>query len=145
MFAESTYAQTKKVAVYVEGKISNDDKSIISDAVLARMSGNNQYVPFERNDAFIDALTAEQDYQLSGEVPEREIRQIGGRLGVDYVVAVNVIFRDYDICYMTAKLINLETGAIVKTVNQHRQYTDSSTLIALSNNVAYRLLSSQLK
>ena len=145
MFAEGSYAQTKKVAVYVEGKISNDDKSIISDAVLARMSGNKEYAPFERNDAFINALTAEQDYQLSGEVPEREIRQIGGRLGVDYVVAVNVIFRDYDICYMTAKLINLETGAIVKTVNQHRQYTDSGSLIALSNNVAYTLLSSQLK
>ena len=140
MFAESTYAQTKKVAVYVEGKISNDDKSIISDAVLARMSGNNQYASFERNDAFINALTAEQDYQLSGEVPEREIRQVGGRLGVDYVVAVNVIFRDCNVCYMTAKLINLETGAIVKTVNQHREYTDSSVLIALANNVAYRLL-----
>ena len=30
----------KKVAVYVVGDIIGDDKSIVSDAVLARMSGN---------------------------------------------------------------------------------------------------------
>lgn len=145
LFAESAYAQTKKVAVYVEGKIGNDDKSIVSSAVLARMSGNKEYAPFERNEAFIDALTREQDYQLSGEVPEKEIREIGERLGVDYVVAVNVIIKDNETCYMSARLINLETGAIVKTANQHRQYTDSSVLTALANNVAYRLLNKQSK
>ncbi len=145
LFAESAYAQTKKVAVYVEGKIGNDDKSIVSSAVLARMSGNKEYAPFERNEAFIDALTCEQDYQLSGEVPEKEIREVGGRLGVDYVVAVNVVIKDNETCYMSARLINLETGAIVKTANQHRQYTDSSVLTALANNVAYRLLNKQSK
>ena len=145
MFAESAYAQTKKVAVYVEGKISNDNKSIVSDAVLSRMSGNKEYAPFERNNAFIDALTHEQDYQLSGEVPEKEIREVGERLGVDYVVVVNVIIKNDEVCHMTAKLINLESGAIVKTVNQHRQYTDSSVLTALANNVSYRLLNKQSK
>lgn len=145
MFAENAYAQAKKVAVYVEGKIDSEDKSIVSDAVLARMSGNKEYAPFERNNAFIDALTHEQDYQLSGEVPEREIRKVGERFGVDYVVAVNVIIKNDEVCHMTAKLINLESGAIVKTVNQHRQYTDSSVLTALANNVAYRLLNKQSK
>ena len=145
MFAESTYAQTKKVAVYVEGKIDSEDKSIVSDAVLSRMSGNKEYAPFERNNAFIDALTHEQDYQLSGEVPEKEIRKVGERFGVDYVVAVNVVIKNDEVCHMTAKLINLESGAIVKTVNQHRQYTDSSVLTALANNVAYRLLNKQSK
>ena len=145
MFAESTYAQTKKVAVYVEGKISNDNKSIVSDAVLSRMSGTKEYAPFERNEAFIDALTKEQDYQLSGEVPEKEIREVGERLGVDYVVVVNVVFKRDDTCHMTARLINLESGAILKTVSQHRKYTDSSVLTALANNVAYRLLNKQSK
>lgn len=145
MFAESAYAQTKKVAVYVEGRISSDNKSIVSDAVLSRMSGNKDYAPFERNGAFIEALTEEQDYQLSGEVPEREIRKVGERLGVDYVVAVNVVIKSDNICYMTARLVNLESGAILKTVSQHRKYTDSSVLTALANNVAYRLLNKQSK
>ncbi len=145
LFAESACAQAKKVAVYVGGEIGDDDKSIVSTAVLARMSGNREYVPYERNEAFVDALTAEQDYQLSGEVPEKEIRKVGERLGVDYVVAVNVAFKSDATCYMAAKLIHLESGAVVKTVSQNRKYTDSSVLIALANNVAYRLLNKQSK
>ncbi len=144
MFAEGANAQTKKVAVYVEGEIDSDDKTIVSDAVLARMSGNREYAPFERNEAFIEALTHEQDYQLSGEVPEKEIRKVGERLGVDFVVAVNVIIKD-DVCYMTAKLINIETGAIAKTVRLNRKYTDASVLTASANNVAYRLLNKRSK
>lgn len=144
MYAEGANAQTKKVAVYVEGEIDSDDKSIVSDAVLARMSGNKEYAPFERNEAFIEALTHEQDYQLSGEVPEKEIREVGERLGVDYVVAVNVIIKD-EVCYMTAKLINIETGAIAKTVRLNRKYTDASVLTASANNVAYRLLNKRSK
>lgn len=145
MFTGNAYAQTKKVAVYVEGQVSEDDKSIVSSAVLARMSGNKEYAPFERNDSFISALTHEQDYQLSGEVPEREIRKVGERFGVDYVVAVNVIIKRDETCHMSARLINLESGAIVKTVNANRKYTDSSVLTALANNVAYRLLNKQSK
>lgn len=145
VFAEGMSAQTKKVAVYVEGEIGCKDKSIVSSAVLARMSDNKEFAPFERNESFIDALTAEQDYQLSGEVPKNEIRAVGERLGVDYVVAINVILNRDNICHMTAKLIDLETGAILKTINVQRKYTDSNVLTALANNVAYRLLNRQSK
>lgn len=145
MFAETASAKTKKVAVYVEGKISKENKSVVNSAVLARMSGNKDYTPFERNESFIKALDREQDYQLSGEVPEKEIREVGERLGVDYVVAVNVVINTDDICHMTAKLINLETGEIEKTVNVQREYTDTSVLTALANNVAYRLLNKHSK
>ncbi len=145
VFAESAFA-AKKVAVYVEGDISNDDKSIVSSAVLARMSGNKDYVAFERNEAFINALYEEQDYQLSGEVPEKEIRKVGERLGVDYVLAVNVIVNEDDgMCHVAAKLIELETGEIIKTVNLNRKYVDTGTLTALANNVAYRLLNKKSK
>ena len=78
------------------------------------------------------------------EVPEKEIRGVGERLGVDYVLAVNVVIND-GVCYMTAKLINLETGEIDKTVNLNRKYTGQEVLTALANNVAYRILNKQSK
>ena len=110
------------------------------------MSGNKDYVAFERNEAFINALYEEQDYQLSGEVPEKEIRKIGERLGVDYVLAVNVIVNgDDNMCHVAAKLIELETGEIIKTVNLNRKYVDTGTLTALANNAAYRLLNKKSK
>jgi len=144
-FASDVMAASKKVAVYVEGQMSKSDKFIVSSAVLARMSGNKDYVPFERNEAFINALNKEQDYQLSGEVTENEIRAIGERLGVDYVIVVNVVVSSDDQCHMSARLINLTTGEILKSVNLKREYTGSDVLSAMGNNVAYRLLNKKSK
>lgn len=144
LFSASANAAAKKVAVYVEGEVSNANKKVVTAAIMSRLSGNKEYAPFERTDAFVNALTKEQDYQLSGEVPESQIRAVGQRLGVDYVIAVDVT-QNGDMVHMTARLIELETGAILKSVNAQRKYTDSSVYTALGNNVSYRLLSKQSK
>lgn len=144
-FAINSTAAPKKVAIYVEGQIEEADKSIISAGVLSRMSGNKDYTPFERNDAFIKALTDEQDFQLSGEVPEKEIREVGERLGVDYVIVVNAIISSDEQCHMTARLINLTSGEILKSVTAKREYTGSEVLAKMANNVAYRLLNKKSK
>lgn len=138
-------AAPKKVAVYVEGDMSKSDKSIVSSAVLARLSGNKEYVAFERNNAFINALNKEQDYQLSGEVSEKEIRSVGERYGVDYVIVVNAVISSDDNCHMSARLVKLISGEILKTVNLTREYTGSGVLSTMANNMAYRLLNKQSK
>lgn len=143
--AADAYAAGKKVAVYVVGKISQDAKSIISSAVMARMSGNKDYVPFERNKAFIDGLNQEQDFQLSSEVLEKEIRKVGEHLGVDYVIVVDAVILSDDKCYMSARLIDLVSYEILKSVSLTREYTGSDVLTAMANNVAYRLLNKKSK
>lgn len=144
-FAQNVYAAPKKVAVYVEGSISSSDKSIVNSAVLARMSGNNGYTAFERNKAFIKALDSEQDFEVSGEVPEKEIREVGQRMGVDYVIVVNVVISDDSYCHMAARLIELVTGKIIKSVNLKREYTGSDVLSNMANNISYRLLNKNSK
>lgn len=139
-FAGNVMAAPKKVAVYVEGEISKADKSIINSSVLARISGNKDYKAFERNSAFVDALDKEQDFQVSGEVPEKEIREVGERMGVDYVIALVAVISSDDQCHMSARLIDLVTGEVVKSVSLSRAYTGSSVLTNMANNVAYRLL-----
>ena len=138
--AADANAAGKKVAVYVEGDISKSDKSIVSSVVLARMSGNRDYVPYERNQSFIDALNKEQEYQLSGEVPEKEIREVGERLGVDYLIVVKVQISSDGKCHMSAELLKLVSAEIIKQVYLKRDYTDSDVLTAMASNVAYRLL-----
>ena len=138
-------AAPKKVAVYVEGDMSKSDKSIVSSAVLARLSGNKEYKAFERNQAFVNALNKEQDYQVSGEVPEEEIRAVGKRLGVDYVIVVNAVVSSDSQCHMSARIIDLVSGEILKSVNLTREYTGSGVLSTMANNVAYRLINSKSK
>lgn len=144
-FANEAMAAPKKVAVYVTGQASSTDKSIISSAVLGRISQNPNYISFERNNAFIDAMNDEQDYQVSEEVLEKEIRKVGERLGVDYVIVVNVEINDSDYCHMAARLIDLVSGKILKSVNLKRKYTDSEVLSNMANNIAYRLINKRSK
>lgn len=138
-------AAGKKVAVYVEGAMSKAEKSIVSSSVLARMSGNKDYVPFERNQSFVNSLNKEQDYQLSGEVPEKEIRAVGERMGVDYIIVVNAEISSDEQCHMSGRLIELMTGEILKSVSLKREYTGSEVLATMANNVAYRLLNKKSK
>lgn len=82
---------------------------------------------------------------MSGEVPESQIRAVGERLGVDFVIAVNAVITSDDQCKMSARLINIESGEVLKTANSSREYENSSTLTAVANNVAYRLLNKKSK
>lgn len=140
IFTTEAIAVCKKVAVYVEGEISRSDKDIVSSAALARLYGNKDFIPFERNSTFIKALDKEQDYQVSGEVSEKEIRKTGERMGVDYLIVINVTIFSDDQCHMSARLVNLTSGEILKSVNIIRDYKGVEVLSAMANNVTYRLI-----
>jgi len=133
-----------KVSVVVEGQLTETQEQIVNSAFTARLSSSKDFTVFERNDTFLNALTREQDYQVSGNVPDDQIRKIASRYGVDYVVTVNVNTEE-DNLYMSARLIDIETGKVVKTVNQDRASSSLKTLKNLSNNVAYRLIDKKSK
>ena len=82
---------------------------------------------------------------MSGEVPEKEIRAVGERMGVDYVIVLNVVISSDDQCHMSARLIDLVTGEVVKSVNIKREYTGSDILANMANNVSYRLINKKSK
>lgn len=138
-------AAPAKVAVYVEGNISSADKSAVSSAALSRMSGSKDFEAYERNSSFISSLDKEQDFQTSGEVPDSEIRKIGARCGVDYVVVMDVTNGCDGKISISARLINVETFKIEKSVSLSRDYTDSSVLTSLAKNVVYRLINRKSK
>lgn len=144
IFANEVMA-AKKVAVYAEGEISKSTKSIVCSSVLSRLSGNKDYKAYERNSSFVNALDKEQDYQTSGEVPEKEIRSVAQRMGVDYVIVVNTVISYDDQCQMSARMIDLVTGEIIKTVNLKRQYTGTDVISSMANNIAYRLINNSSK
>ena len=144
-FASDAMAADRKVAVYVEGQISRAENQIISSAILSRISSNKEYTAFERNEAFINSLNKEQDYQTSGEVPESEIRGVGKRMGVDYVIVVNVVKTSDDWCFMSARLMDIVSGQILKTSNLKRKYSESDEIGNMAGNIAYRLISNKSK
>lgn len=138
-------ASPKKVAVFIEGNISDVQKALINNAVMSRISNNKSFKAFERNSSFVKAVECEHDYQLSGAVPEKQIRQIGERQGADYVIAVVAQLTDDELLDISARLIDLVSGEVLKSCNVSREYDGSSSIKAAANNVAYRLLSKDSK
>lgn len=129
----------KKVAVYVSGSMDDVYKRIVSSKAIAHISRSNNYVALERTEAFLDAIMKESDYQLSGEVANDQIVEIGARYGAHYVAVFDVNSTPDSYCLITARLINVKTGVISKSVDSSRTISSTEDLIALTNNVAYRL------
>ena len=138
-------AQNKqKVAVYVLGTISDNYKKIISSKAVSRISRCNEYAAVERTDAFINALTKEQDYQLSGEVRDDQIAELGRRFGARYVAIFEATEVD-DMGFISARMINVESGLVVKSADISRKVRSSEDWIAITNNVSFRLVSAKSK
>lgn len=129
----------KDVAVYVEGDVTKSQIQIISSSFMDRITQNRNYAAYERNEAFLNAITKEHDFQLSGDVKRWQIRDIANKYGVDYVIAVDVVIDDNH-SYMTAKLINLVTGRVIKQAQSDRAGYKTTVLKNLANTVAFRLI-----
>lgn len=138
-------AQVKeKVAVYVSGDVSSNYKKIIGSKAVTRISRSENYVAVERTDAFLDVLTKEQDYQLSGEVRDDQIAALGVRFGVKYVAIFEVTSID-DAGFISARLIDVESGMIVKSADTNRTAKSIDDWVAMINNVAFRLVDARSK
>lgn len=134
-------AQVKeKVAVYVSGNVSGNYKKIIGSKAVTRISRSENYAAVERTDAFLDVLTKEQDYQLSGEVRDDQIAALGVRFGVKYV-AVFEATQTYDSGFISARLIDVESGMVMKSADTNRTIKSTEDWSAMVNNVAFRLIS----
>lgn len=143
----SIFAQAQvreKVAVYVSGEVSNNYKKIISSKAVSRVSRSENYAAVERTDAFLDVLTKEQNYQLSGEVRDDQIAELGRRFGVRYVAVFDVTESD-DTGFISARMIDVEGGLIIKSADASKKIKSTDDWIALVNNVAFRLVSAKTK
>lgn len=144
-FAHAQEKEKEKVAVYVSGEVSDANKKIISSKAVSRISRSNDYVAVERTDAFLKALSKEQDFQLSGEVRDDQIAALGKRFGARYVAVIEVSQTEDDTYFISARLINVESGLVVKSADASREIKSTDDLVALTNNVAFRLVSKSSK
>ncbi len=107
-----------KVAIFVEGPIDEAESFIMESRVGAALNGSGVTV-LERTQNFLDIITKEQSYQLSGEVSPREVCQLGERWGATAVIAIYVV-ESRGTMVATAKIINVKTGRILGTISNHR-------------------------
>lgn len=115
------YAQNteKKIAILEivdrDENVSQGMKLMLRARLTAAVTATPGYVGLDRVD--MDAVLAEHNFQRSGMVAEKYIKQLGEAMGADYVmIAEAAWFNSYKTeLVISAKLIDVESFQVVKT------------------------------
>lgn len=126
-----------KIAIFVDGLIDESDKFVIESRVGTELSGSGLTI-LERTQNFLDLVTKEQSYQLSGEVSPREVCQLGERWGATVVIAIYVV-ESRGSMVATAKIINIKTGRVLGTISNHRSCRTMDDVIVFAATLGVNL------
>lgn len=134
--AEAQDFPKKKVAVYVSGDDTDSSiKKVFGSKLVGAISRSNGYAAVERTAEFLAALTAESDYQTSGEVRDSQIATLGQKFGVKYVVVADIT-ESFDEYFISARLINVETGLVERSYDANGAVESMQQLVKLAENIA---------
>lgn len=137
----SVSAQTakQKVAVYVTGEAESGPKKVIGSRMVSGITRSDNYAAVERTADFLDALTKEQDYQMSGAVKDNQIVRLGQQFGVRYVLVAD-ISEVYESMFISARMIDVQTGQITGASEASSVVNSMDGLVDLSDMVISELI-----
>lgn len=131
----------KQVAVYLtDSDVDEGYKKVIGSKMVAKITQSNNYRALERTEDFLKALRSAQDFDTSGEVKDSQIARIGQKLGVKYVAVVD-ISELLESLYVSARLIDVESGAIISTSEEYESDLTMPNVIRLAEKVGENLTS----
>lgn len=133
-------AEPKKVAVYVTGDDAGINK-VLGNKLVSAIGRDEKYSVIERTDDFLAAIAKEQSYQRTGAVDDEEISKIGKQFGVEFV-CVTTINNAFDIPYISARMIDVETAEIEGAANCSNKLTSGKDVMNIGDTLANRLLES---
>lgn len=138
-FSLTTFAQQKKVAVYVTGQESGINK-VLGDQLVAGFAQSGKYIAIERTASFLAELGKEQNYQRTGAVDDNELSRLGKQFGVQLVCVADIsdVFGQK---YISARLINVESAEVVNTSNTSSQLDSMDELLNVTNKLTKELTS----
>lgn len=130
----------KKVAVYMTGTVDNEAyKKVIGSKLVSAITESGEFAAVERTADFLAALSAESDYQTSGEVRDSQIAQLGQKFGVKYV-AVTDISKVFDEFFISSRMINVESALVERAFDTSGPAESMAQLVSLSESVASGLI-----
>lgn len=135
----TTFAQQKKVAVYVTGQESGINK-VLGDQLVAGFAQSGKYIAIERTASFLAELGKEQNYQRTGAVDDNELSRLGKQFGVQLVCVADIsdVFGQK---YISARLIDVESAEVVNTSNTSSQLDSMDELLNVTNKLTKELTS----
>jgi len=139
VFSQNAEEQKSKVAVYVTGSVTDDEKKVLGTKILAELINSKRYRAVERSDDFVRELDRELSKQQSGDVADNQITTIGKQYGVQ-VICVADWTKALGAYSVSARLIEVESAEIVAIADESCYIVDLKDLQKISTEVARVLL-----
>ncbi|MBR1516529.1 MAG: hypothetical protein IJ620_00070 [Bacteroidales bacterium] len=120
-------AQRKSVAILetycADNSLNSSYLMMIGSSIETGIIKNPNYTAYNR--AQLKSLMTEHEFQRSGIVPDEQIKRLGQMAGVDYVLASEAALLGQQV-FVTAKVLNVETGQYEMSDNELMDYTPSA-------------------
>ncbi|MDE5567265.1 MAG: hypothetical protein K2J12_02360 [Muribaculaceae bacterium] len=129
----------QKLAVYMIGDIDEAYKKVIGSKMVSEIAASPDYIAIERTNDFLNAISSEQDYQVSGNVSDSQIAKIGQQFGVRYVAVVDAN-ELLDEIFVSSRLIDVQSAVIVYSFDTSSPVQNMNHLVSLSQKVAEGLI-----
>ena len=138
-------AQTK-VAVYVTGTDGVDEttKQIIGSEIVAAIATNPQYLAVERTSDFLNAIRQEQSEQVTGNIDDQQLQQLGLKFGVQQVCVTNVMPYQTKY-YIQARMIDVSNATILATGREISALQDLDDVVATAEKLAQKLIGTPIE
>jgi len=145
LFCTATQAaDLPRIAVYVTGDVSENEKSALATIMLAALVNSGRYIGIERSESFLAKLNEEHVKQRSGAIDDGQISALGKQFGVKYI-CVAAITPALGAFQVSARIIDVESAAIVfigeansplKTIDDLTRVSDEVVMIMFGDAVA---------
>jgi len=139
-FSQNAEEQKKqKIAVYVTGSVTDDEKKVLGTKILGELINSKQYRAVERSDDFVKELDRELSKQMSGDVADNQITTIGKQYGVQ-VICVADWTKALGAYSVSARMIEVESAEIIAIADESCYIVELKDLQKISAEVARVLL-----
>lgn len=107
--------ESHKIAVLVYG-INRGVNEYIQNELITAFTDDGTYTVCERQDEFISLINKEHSFQQSGMVDDRDIIEIGRKLGAEYVCCFKMLDLMFGEQPIAARIKSVEKGSVVRSV-----------------------------
>lgn len=134
-----TIAQTK-VAVYVNGASDVEEavKQIIANELVTAISANQQFTAVDHSSDFLNTIKQEQSEQVSGNVDDTQVQQLGQKFGVQQVCVANITPYQGKF-YIQARMVDVESASVLNTCREISALQDLDEMVSIAEKLSQKL------
>jgi hypothetical protein len=128
-----------QIAVYVAGGHDAGVNRALATRLLEAFVNSERYAAIERSGDFLSEIDREQMRQRSGAVDDEQIRALGKQAGAHFVCVADIT-RALGSYQVSARIIDVETAAVVAIGVSDSRLRTMDDLTTASNNIVAMLL-----